>query len=331
MIKDQIIKFEDLATFHPLPGKIYSGLPNEIYHSSKSIISSSGAKTIDKNTIKHWQDEAEDNGETKSQSLGTEFHGAVESTTAAGSIEDYVYVVPDYAKNSTKPVVNFILENSPREVDRFDLMQEKINDLRTMASDLEIELAGGRKIVDQSTFEKAHNMAAALRDHPDVGMLFKMNGIAELSFYHEMSVKVGDQTVKVKVRVRPDYLIELKNEIKIIDWKSIGEPASEKALVKSIRKWGYDLSASMYCYVVSKFTDKPVNFYLVFAESFKPAKEKVQMMKVEEPDLDAGWDKFWNAMQKYASWKKTQGWAGWDLPEKGYHTNIVANRSDYYE
>ncbi len=324
MIKEQIIQAgcENWESFQPAPGVIYSDIPNEIYHSEKLIPSSSGLKQIFKETLYHYLDDPLK--DTKAKSLGSDYHGVLECSISGSDIEDEICVIPDYSKGAIKPIVEFLTDNSPDNLDRIKLMQEGHGNLKKMARELEQKLAKGRKIVSQSKFYDAVGMANALQEHPKVSKLFRMNGIPELSFYQKIPVNVDGEIIWVMVRVRPDLLTESKTEIWIIDWKSLGKVATKLNVIEAMKMFRYDMSAWLYREIVSLFTDKVVKFFLVFAESTRPAKQKVKMLEVQPQDFEKGRQDCMKALEKFARWQKKKGWTGWECDnELGYHTDYI--------
>ncbi|MBU2645617.1 PD-(D/E)XK nuclease-like domain-containing protein [bacterium] len=318
-IKEQVVQAG--SDFKPVPGVIFSGVLNEVYHSERMILSSSGLKKISNETIFHYLD---DPGlETKAMSLGDYYHGALDCNISGTDINDHVCVVPDYPKSAVKPIVQFLVDYSPDDPDRIKLMQKPIKELKEAAAELEKKLAKGRKVVSQSQFERAQGMAKALREHPKVGKLFNMRGIPELSFYQKIPINIDGEIVWVMVRVRPDLLIESETEIWIIDWKSIGKVATRHNIIETMKMLRYDMSGGLYREVVSLFTDKIVKFFLVFAESFRPAKEKVVMLEMLDSDLTKGMTSCRIALEKFARWQLKKGWSGHECDNNlGYHTDF---------
>ncbi|MCP4751104.1 MAG: hypothetical protein GY866_09435 [Proteobacteria bacterium] len=320
---------DELAVYRPKAGDIIGNLPNDAYHSFRDVVSSTGGKTIDGCSIKHWQDGFEKG--SKSMSFGDDFHGVLESGFTGRSFMELSCVIDDYAKNRKEEVVKFILsfeqEHLNRKThDRVDLFGTKIKELRKIAVGLEDEFAQGRKKVTESDYDRALDMKKALQDHPDVGKLFRHklfleNGISEVSFFFNVTVRVDGQDVDILCKIRCDRLIVLQEQkqVWIVDWKSIGEPATRKNVKKAIKKYGYCFSGGMYQYGVQQFTDLPVYFFLVFAESYKPAKEKIHWMRVKQPDLNKGYEKFMDALYKLADYRLNGGWSGLPLSDTGYH------------
>ncbi|MCP4752985.1 MAG: hypothetical protein GY866_19025 [Proteobacteria bacterium] len=327
-IKEQIVQAEyaDWSLFKPEPGRIYAGIPNRVYHSDRLIPSSSGLKKILKETLFHYFDDP--GRETKAMSLGDDCHESLYCSVSGTDINDSICVVPNYSKGETKTIVKFLVDYSPDDPDRVKLMQKHIDDLKGMAAALETKLANGRKVVSQPEFDRSQGMARALQEHPDVGKLFRMNGIPELSFYQTIPVKVDGEIVWVTVRVRPDLLIESKTEVWIIDWKSISKVATKYNVVNAMERFRYDMSGWLYREIVSLFTDKVVKFFLVFAESVRPAKQKVKMLEMQAPDFEKGEEDCRTALEKFARWRKHKGWTGWECDnELGYHTDYIMWKS----
>ena len=164
-------------------------------------------------------------------------------------------------------------------------------------------------------------------NHPAAGKIIELKGMAELSFFTEIEIDIDGEMIPIKIRVRPDDLIEFEDEIWIIDWKSIGEYATEQNIRKALWRYRYDLQAAMYQDALIRFTDKPVHFRFVFAESVKPAKEKVRIVELPDWDLLAGWEDYRKALKRKAEFINDQSiWKGFDIPEDGI--DIIQMRSD---
>ncbi|MCK5601752.1 PD-(D/E)XK nuclease-like domain-containing protein [Candidatus Pacearchaeota archaeon] len=327
-ISEQIIhlKPEDLKDFVPEMGKIYSGLPNEQYHSFKDSESSTTVKPL-LITIKHWLDMVFKS--TDAMAFGILFHDSMEALRTGQDLSEFSRVIDSFGRSKKSDAAEFILKYYPlvhgREYDQdLEEMTAKSvsrESLHTVADDLERLFMDGRRKVTTEDFERSQKMVEAIRDNPVTKRLIGYYGDAELSFFCEVEIEIDGKTHLVKVRVRPDDLIEFEDEVWVDDWKSIGDIATDKNIRMACWKWRYDIQGAMYFDVVSHFTAKPVKFRLIFAESNMPAKEKVRVEQLSEYDMDEGWKDYRKALKNKALYLQDKTiWTGYDIPDDGIGT-----------
>ena len=335
-IKEQIIflKPEDLQDFVPEMGKIYSGLPNEQYHSFKDSESSTTVKPL-LITIKHWMDMVFKS--TDAMAFGTLFHDSMEALRTGQDLSEFSRVIDSFGRSKKSDAADFILKYFPlvhdkpyhQEKEEMDSKSVSREELHKVAGELEKQYLDGRQKVTTEDYERSQKMVEAIRGNPVASRILNYHGDAELSFFYTVNIEVDGEEIPVKVRVRPDELIEFEDEIWIPDWKSIGEEATDKNIRKACWKWRYDIQSAMYQDIVSKFTSKEVNFRLVFAESIKPAKEKVRVIGLPDHDMEAGWHDYQKALENKARWIKDNSiWTGFDIPDDG--VDIIQMRNPQY-
>ena len=328
-IAEQIIylKPEDLKDFVPEMGKIYSGLPNEQYHSFKDVESSTTVKVL-LVTIKHWLDIQSKS--TDAMAFGTLFHDSMEALRTGQDLSEFSRVIDSFGRSKKSDAADFILKYYPLVHGGIECPQDKEEmeskavtraDLHKVADELEKAFLGGRQKVTTEDFERSQKMVEAIRGNPVTKRLIGYHGHAELSFFCEVEVEINGETHLVKVRVRPDDLIEFDDEVWVNDWKSIGDVATDKNIKNACWKWRYDIQAAMYFDVVSHFTSKPVKFRLIFAESNMPAKEKVRVEQLSEHDMNEGWKDYRKALKNKALYLQDNTiWTGYDIPDNGIGT-----------
>ncbi len=333
-ISEQIIhlKPEDLKDFVPEMGKIYSGLPNEQYHSFKNVESSTTVKVL-LVTIKHWLDY--ESKSTDAMAFGTLFHDSMEALRTGKDLSEFSRVIDSFGRSKKSDAADFILKYYPIVHDGSIYHQDKEEmeaksttrvELHEVADELERLFMDGRQRVTTEDFERSQKMVEAIRGYPVTEKLIGFNGHAELSFFCEVEVEVKGETHLVKVRVRPDDLIEFDEEVWVNDWKSIGEVATTKNITRAIWKWRYDIQAAMYFDVVSHFTAKPVKFRFVFAESDMPAKEKVRVEGLSEGFMSNGWKDYKKALKNKALYLQDKTiWTGYPIPDDGVGTISMQN------
>jgi len=336
-ISDQVIHLQpsDLATFKPEYGKIYSGLPNEQYHSFSESESSTTVKLL-LITIKHWLDMEKKS--TDAMAFGTLFHDSMEALRTGKDLSEFSRVVDNWGKRDKSDAASFILKYYPivygKEYEKdMALMTAKAtsrDELHELANQLEEIFLDGKQKVTTENYNNSQAMVEAIRGNPVTSRLLGYKGHAELSFFSTVDVDIDGVTVPVKVRVRPDELIEFEDEIWINDWKSIGDVATDSNIKKACWKWRYDIQAAMYQSVVSRFTLKPVYFRLIFAETIKPAKEKVRVIQLPDWDMEAGWYDYRKALENKARWMRDNSiWTGYEIPETGIDTIAMRKPETY--
>jgi hypothetical protein len=261
----------------------------------------------------------------------------MESLRTGKNLSEFSKVIDDYAKNAKAPIVKFIMKYETmidgtefHDIDRDLMMAEKKEILIERAEYVEQRFLNGKEKVTTDNYERSQKMVEAIKEHPVTGNLIMTDGHAELSFFSHVTVEVDGVEVKVKVRVRPDDLIEFPDEVWINDWKTIGDVATISNIKNACWRWRYDIQAAMYYDVVSQFTLKPVFFRLIFAESNDPAKEKVRVVQLSEQDLEAGWHDYRKALENKARWMLDNNvWKGFPIPEDGIDT--IAMRKPQYQ
>lgn len=336
-ISDQIIylKPEDLKDFVPEMGKIYSGLPNDQYHSFKDCESSTTVKVL-LITIKHWLDMVVKS--TDAMAFGTLFHDSMEALRTGQDLSEFSRVIDSYGKRTKSDAADFILKYYPlvhgeqyhQEKEEMEGKSVSRADLHKIADKLEKTFLDGRKKVTTEDYERSQKMVDAIRGNPVTKRLIGYHGHAELSFFCEVEIKIDSKIHFVKVRVRPDDLIEFEDEIWINDWKSIGDIATDKNIKTACWRWRYDIQAAMYYDVVSHFTAKPIKFRLVFAESIMPSKEKVRVEQLSEYDMEVGWKDYRKALENKALYLQDKTiWTGYSIPDNGIGTISMRREPEF--
>lgn len=101
-----------------------------------------------------------------------------------------------------------------------------------------LKFADGKEIVSAEDFEKASEMAAAVREHPIAKELVK--GLHEESFFWT------DSDTNIPCKIRPDGLTVYEGKPYIIDYKTT-DSCEDGHFERSVKKYGYKLQAGMYC------------------------------------------------------------------------------------
>lgn len=275
---------------------------------------------------------------TDAMAFGTLFHDSMEALRTGQDLTEFSRVIDSFGRSKKTDAAEFILKYYPlvhgheydQDIEEMTAKAVSRESLHIVADELEKTFLDGREKVTTENFERSQKMVEAIRGNPVTKKLIGYHGDAELSFFCEVEIEIDGETHLVKVRVRPDDLIEFDDEVWILDWKSIGDFATDRNLKNACFKWRYDIQAAMYFDVVSHFTAKPVKFRLVFAESNLPAKEKVRVKKLTEHDMSVGWGDYRTALKNKALYLQDKTiWTGYPIPDDGVGTISMWKESDF--
>ncbi len=128
-----------------------------------------------------------------------------------------------------------------------------------------LQAVGGKMIVSREEADLAYNIAnSLLRDcgatSEQVRKLLKWAKATEVSYFYETEDGI-------KLKVRPDLLTRGK----IVDWKTtVLDTLDEDSIAKAIIKYRYDVSLSMYQYVLHEIEGKWYMPILVFVQKQEP-------------------------------------------------------------
>jgi hypothetical protein len=332
-IADQVITLHNgqVNSFQPEDDKIIAGLPDTIYHgpTCSDYESSTTVKKI-RISLKHRFDM--EFKQTSSMRLGSTFHDVVHCMKSGTDMFDRYRVVDCYPRNRKEPIVQWIHKyyplvhgiQYPEPVE--DMLELSKVELMERAADLEVKYLNGKEKVTNEHLDTSQAMLTALKGHPVTFKLLKLSGLTELSFFCSVPVYIDDEQINVKVKIRPDLLTEFPDEIWLSDWKTIGVEATDRNIKKQIRTFGYDLSVAMYMDVLTRFTEKPVYFRLIFVEKDKPSKEKVRVIQLDPLDIEDAHDNYMDALMKKAQWIKDQKtWLGFPISDTGIDTISLRN------
>lgn len=234
------------------------GLSNHAYHHERpysDYLSSSSLKLyqISPRAFKYCKDNPEDSQSDACQ-FGELFHSAMEHC----------------AKHGDKPLDRFA-----EWMDSVAVFEPPVNEktgkpygssTNTYKEEYEAFMYNnqGKVISDKETLETIGNMVKSLLTEgvtsEKVKQLLNYAREVEASYFYETADGI-------KLKARPDMLTNSK----IIDWKTTSlEDLSEDSISKTIIKYGYHISLSMYQYVLNKITGKWYKPILVFVRKNNP-------------------------------------------------------------
>ena len=161
----------------------------------------------------------------------------------------------------------------------------KINKIRTEGGEYYNFLvkAAGKAVIEQEMFSKAQQCAITLRNNPTTSILFDtpkpgIEILYQSKFLH--SIFIGDEEREAKLKIMVDILVVDHNEktIQPIDLKTTGQP--EYRFYQSFVKWGYNIQAELYSYVLQQLMDAddtfkdykllPFKFLVINADNLQP-------------------------------------------------------------
>ncbi len=176
--------------------------------------------------------------------------------------------------------------------------------------DFEAGLARGVKAVKPEERDQALNMARSLRGVGDARELLS-RGQPEVSAYAEFDVIDDDgEITKVLVRVRPDWVHDVKEtSVILLDGKSCGD-ASIGEFSRQIAKKLYHMQAALYMDVYAKASDKTV-LEFVFGQVETEWPHVGNTCALYPDDIEKGRVLYRQALQTYVRCMKSGEWPGY--------------------
>lgn len=192
----------------------------------------------------------------------------------------------------------------------------------------------GKTIVKTTDSDLASDMAYALLNNcgatsEQVRKLLKWAKAVEVSYFYETEDGI-------KLKVRPDLL----TRDKLIDWKTCSlDTLDEENIARQIIKYRYDVSLSMYQYVLHEITGKWYKPYLVFVTKSEPYDAMIADISEwcyrYEPEIDftsigVGAMEFKRLLDLHTQCVKNNEWPGAEsaLPEE--NNAIMKPEVPYY-
>jgi hypothetical protein len=156
-------------------------------------------------------------------------------------------------------------------------------------------------------YEQVEAMAAAIRQHPIAGPLFKPGaGIPERSIFWT------DKATGVRCRCRPDWLKQLPGLTLCVDYKTTTD-ASPAAVSKAIEKYGYHQQDPWYTDGIYAALD-PADVRFVFVFQAKTPPYLITVRELDQQSRDIGRAKNERALRIYAECTAAGLWPDWTGP-----------------
>jgi len=281
---------------------VHDGMPDDVYHSQKTSLSSSGARQLLPPSCParfRWE---QDHARAPKRHFD-QGHAAHARVLGAGA---EVVVVQRVAKD---------LSVGPAEDYRTKSAQEHRDAIR----------AEGKVPVLQTELEMVDGMAAAIREHPVASVLFD----PELGGTPEQSLFWRDPAYDVMRRARLDWMPPVRDDGRLIvpDYKTTAS-AEPRAIQKSVASYGYAQQDGWYRDVIHGLgiAESPA-FVFVFQE--KTAPFLITVVEIDAPSLRVGRAKNARALEVFADCTATGVWPpystdvelislpAWELSEYG--------------
>lgn len=163
-----------------------------------------------------------------------------------------------------------------------------------------IKTSEGRSILTEEQYELIKAMKNSVLSNKYV--------LALLKGYHEHSFYSEDDLTKELVKVRPDCYRNIKDRLVITDLKSCRSAITED-FMKDVVRFGYDLQAYMYSYVLSKVLNIPMeNIDFVFIAVEKKAPYLVNVLQADKYIFQRGEALYREYIGKYHECKQNNYW-----------------------
>lgn len=260
--------------------KVYRDLSNEDYHAhGQDYISSSFVKSVAKHSVAKALEPFKGNDEALK--FGDAFHQYIESPDTFNERFD-IFDDTEFIKG--------LMERRP------DLKAPQMtSEYKKFKS--EAYRSTTKELLSKGDYDTILAMATNVLENPSVKQLNSLGTIND-----EWSYFIDDLD-GLPLRVRPDrgIMLDVKSEVPtvIMDWKTC-QDSSYKEVKKSFYKYGYDIQAVFYCYVLGI---DPTNFYLVFVEKQSPY--NCQVVGLDDETIERAREKMFRALDRIKLWKDT--------------------------
>lgn len=261
-----------MATEFKLIEGINPKCSNEDYHNDREYLSSSGLKLILKDPKKFYETYIEDKE-------------AEDSNKDAFAIGTYLHLLILEPHLVNEEIA--VYEGKTRRGNDWDVFQEE-NEGKTI-------ITASQKALCDGLYENYKKTLLKLNDRKVEASSFFIKGEAEETICTELR--------GVKVKIRTDYRRHDKKYHSIVDVKSTGELIGTREQAEAVvEQWDYDLSAALYCDVVSKVTGSFPDFFFCFLSK---KNGECKIYKASEAMLERGRAKYNAALDRIIEARET--------------------------
>ena len=120
-----------------------------------------------------------------------------------------------------------------------------------------------------------------------------------------------EELMGIKIKVRPDYINI--DEGYIIDVKTSGSSVDVDIFKDTVDRFGYALSAALYCEVAKKIYGRPFDFYFV---AISKPEEVCEVYKLSAASYEQGRDDIAKALGKLKKCRAENNWTEFHKPAK---------------
>lgn len=159
---------------------------------------------------------------------------------------------------------------------------------------------GDRTVVSPDDFQKASEMAEAIKAHPLASRL--------LDGRHETPHFWTDLDTGIVCKCRTDAEVEIDGQTWVVDYKTTAD-ASTEGFQREANKYGYDFQAAMYSEGVEADTGERPRFAFVAQEKQPPY--AINIFVADEDFVSRGYDIFRELLGLYAECKASGNWYGY--------------------
>ena len=165
-----------------------------------------------------------------------------------------------------------------------------------------VEASKGRGVITEEQYENILCMRKAVLENKYARVL--LDGEHEKSFY------AIDEMTGERIKARPDCYRFVQDRIVITDLKSC-KSAMTDDFMRDVVKYGYDLQAYMYSYIVSQVTQVPMeNIDFVFIAVEKKSPYLINILQADRFVFERGESLFRRYIGDYHDCKESGVWWG---------------------
>lgn len=250
---------------------------NDLYHSDREYISSSGLKLLLEDAREferiYVKNEPRESRNTASLDFGSYVHGLI----LEPHLIEQEFAVYDGTQRRGAKYEQFCEENEGKTI---------ITKSQAVQAQKAVEIFNNSKVWTKDS--NGNDKEAYISS-------FFTKGKAEETLAGELD--------GVKVKVRFDYRKEFDSFGSINDIKTTSYDINTKRDIEKISAlWGYELSAALYCDMVQKYTGKKHDFYFCYINT---KKSMVRLVKASEQMLEAGRLKYKQALKMLKGARET--------------------------
>jgi hypothetical protein len=252
-------------------------VPNDLYHLDRTHVSSSSLKLLLEDPrafVRRYVNNEPDSGKS---SASMDFGSYVHCAILEPHLLEQDFAIYEGARRAGKAWEEFKEANS----DKIIIMQSQ-----KIEADKAVNIFNDAEVYTKDS--KGNDKLAKISS-------FFKKGKAEECLCGELD--------GVKVKVKFDYRREFETFGSINDIKTTSFPINNKKEIESVSaRWGYEVSAALYVDLVTKYTQKPHDFYFCYINTKDSV---VKLVKASKQMLEAGRKKYKEALRLLKKGRET--------------------------